>query len=172
MKANDIMYKVRLYVGDTDKKSISDWEIINSINDALRLTAEESARLGGSVFRMKSDITITDGSASLPTGYLQIIKAFGGSGAEMLNVHTDIPEEGEFSITGGTIYSGENTLELWYFGYPETVLSVASTIDLPDSYISPVARVSAALLKNNIDEAVATADYFMGAKLNRQEQKG
>lgn len=172
MTANDIMYKVRLYVGDTDKKSISDWEIINSINDALRLTAEESARLGGSVFRMKADITITDGSASLPTGYLQIIKAFGGSGAEMLNVHTDIPEEGEFSITGSTIYSGENTLELWYFGYPETVLSVASTIDLPDSYISPVARVSAALLKNNIDEAVATADYFMGAQLNRQEQKG
>ena len=172
MTANDIMYRIRLYVGDTDKKSLSDWEVLNSVNDALRLMAEESARLGGSMFRMKSNVTITAGSASLPAGYLQVIKAFNGTGGELLNVSTDIPDDGEFSVTGGSLSSGEATVELWYFGYPETVLSVASTIDLPDSYISPVARVSAALLKNNIDEAVATADYFMGAKLNRQEQKG
>jgi len=45
MIANDVMYKVRLYIGDTDKSKMSDWEIINGINDALRLMAEESARL-------------------------------------------------------------------------------------------------------------------------------
>ena len=171
MTANDIMCKVRLYVGDTDKKSISDWEIINSINDALRLMAEESARLGGSVFRMKSDITITDGSALLPTGYLQIIKAFGGSGAEMLNVHTDIPEEGEFSITGGSLSSGEATVELWYFGYPSNVISASSEITLPDSYSAPLARVATALIANKIDEAVALADYFIGTTFKKQEIK-
>ena len=171
MTANDIMCKVRLYVGDTDKKSISDWEIINSINDALRLMAEESARLGGSVFRMKSDITITDGSALLPTGYLQIIKAFGGSGAEMLNVHTDIPEEGEFSITGGSLSSGEATVELWYFGYPSSVISASSEIALPDSHSTPLARVATALIANKIDEAVALADYFIGTTFKKQEIK-
>ena len=86
MTANDIMYRIRLYVGDTDKKSLSDWEVLNSVNDALRLMAEESARLGGSMFRMKSNVTITAGSASLPAGYLQVIKAFNGTGGELLNV--------------------------------------------------------------------------------------
>ena len=171
MTANDIMCKVRLYVGDTDKKSISDWEIINSINDALRLMAEESARLGGSVFRMKSDITITDGSALLPTGYLQIIKAFGGSGAEMLNVHTDIPEEGEFSITGGSLSSGEATVELWYFGYPAAVVSADNTINLPESMAVPLAKVASLLLANKIGDAVLMADYFSGGKLEIPEQK-
>ena len=36
MIANDVMYKVRLYIGDTDKSKMSDWEIINGINDDLR----------------------------------------------------------------------------------------------------------------------------------------
>ena len=171
MTANDIMCKVRLYVGDTDKKSISDWEIINSINDALRLMAEESARLVGSMFRMKSNVTITAGSASLPTGYLRVIKAFNSTGGELLNVSTDTPDEGEFSITGGSLSSGEATVELWYFGYPAAVVSADNTINLPESMAVPLARVASLLLANKIGDAVLMADYFSGGKLEIPEQK-
>ena len=171
MTANDIMCKVRLYVGDTDKKSISDWEIINSINDALRLMAEESARLVGSMFRMKSNVTITAGSASLPTGYLRVIKAFNSTGGELLNVSTDTPDEGEFSITGGSLSSGEATVELWYFGYPAAVVSADNTINLPESMAVPLARVASLLLANKIGDAVLMADYFSGGKLETPEQK-
>ena len=80
MIANDVMYKVRLYIGDTYKSKMSDWEIINGINDALRLMAEESARLGGSLFRMNSDLTIINDSANLPSEYLSLIKAFDSDG--------------------------------------------------------------------------------------------
>lgn len=171
MKANDIMYRIRLYVGDTDKKSLSDWEVLNSVNDALRLMAEESARLGGSMFRMKSNVTITAGSASLPTGYLRVIKAFNSTGGELLNVSTDTPDEGEFSITGGSLSSGEATVELWYFGYPSSVISASSEIALPDSHSTPLARVATALIANKIDEAVALADYFIGTTFKKQEIK-
>lgn len=167
MTANDIMYRIRLYVGDTDKKSLSDWEVLNSVNDALRLMAEESARLGGSMFRMKSNVTITAGSASLPAGYLQVIKAFNGTGGELLNVSTDIPDDGEFSVTGGSLSSGEATVELWYFGYP-TVVSADSTINLPESMAVPLARVASLLLANKIEDAVTLAGYFMGNKKHQE----
>lgn len=171
MTANDIMYRIRLYVGDTDKKSLSDWEVLSSVNDALRLMAEESARLGGSMFRMKSNVTITAGSASLPTGYLQVIKAFNGTGGELLNVSTDIPDDGEFSITGGSLSSGEATVELWYFGYPAAVVSADSTINLPESMAVPLARVASLLLANKIGDAVLMADYFSGGKMDKSERK-
>lgn len=172
MTANDIMYRIRLYVGDTDKKSLSDWEVLNSVNDALRLMAEESARLGGSMFRMKSNVTITAGSASLPAGYLQVIKAFNGTGGELLNVSTDIPDDGEFSVTGGSLSSGEATVELWYFGYPAAVVSADSTINLPESMAVPLARVASLLLANKIEDAVTLAGYFMGNKKHAESPKG
>ena len=35
------------------------------------------------------------------------IKAFNGTGGELLNVSTDIPDDGEFSVTGGSLSSGK-----------------------------------------------------------------
>ena len=172
MIANDVMYKVRLYIGDTYKSKMSDWEIINGINDALRLMAEESARLSGSLFRMNSDLTIINDSASLPSEYLSLIKAFDSAGIELFNVHTDIPEEGEFSVSGGVLHSGEDSVELWYFGYPSSVISASSTIDLPESYSAPLARITTALLLNKIEDAVALAGYFMGDKKHAESPKG
>lgn len=172
MIANDVMYKVRLYIGDTYKSKMSDWEIINGINDALRLMAEESARLSGSLFRMNSDLTVTNGEAGLPVGYLSLIKAFDGSGIELLNVYTDDPEAGEFGVYGGTLRSGESTVELWYFGYPSSVISASSTIDLPESYSAPLARITTALLLNKIEDAVTLAGYFMGNKKHAESPKG
>ena len=172
MIANDVMYKVRLYIGDTYKSKMSDWEIINGINDALRLMAEESARLSGSLFRMNSDLTVTNGEAGLPVGYLSLIKAFDGSGIELLNVYTDDPEAGGFGVYGGTLRSGESTVELWYFGYPSSVISASSTIDLPESYSAPLARITTALLLNKIEDAVTLAGYFMGNKKHAESPKG
>ena len=171
MIANDVMYKVRLYIGDTDKSKMSDWEIINGINDALRLMAEESARLNGSLFRMNSDLTIINDSASLPSGYLSLIKAFDSDGIELFNVHTDIPEEGECSVSGGVLHSGEDSVELWYFGYPAAVVSADSTINLPESMAVPLARVASLLLANKVEEAVSMADYFIGTTFKKQEIK-
>ena len=172
MIANDVMYKVRLYIGDTYKSKMSDWEIINGINDALRLMAEESARLSGSLFRMNSDLTIINDSANLPSEYLSLIKAFDGSGIELLNVYTDDPEAGEFGVYGGTLRSGESAVELWYFGYPSSVISASSTIDLPESYSAPLARITTALLLNKIEDAVTLAGYFMGNKKHAESPKG
>jgi len=166
------MYRVRLYTGDSNKAKLSDWEIINSINDALRLMAEESARLNGSLFRMNSDLTVINDSASLPSGYLSLIKAFDSAGIELFNVHTDIPDEGEFSISGSILHSGEDAVDLWYFGYPSSVISASSEIPLPDYYSIPLARVATALIANKIDEAVALADYFMGEKKSGEKTKG
>ena len=171
MIANDVMYKVRLYIGDTYKSKMSDWEIINGINDALRLMAEESARLSGSLFRMNSDLTVTNGEVGLPVGYLSLIKAFDGSGIELLNVYTDDPEAGEFGVYGSTLRSGESAVELWYFGYPAAVVSADSTINLPESMVVPLARVASLLLANKIGDAVLMADYFSGGKMDKSERK-
>ena len=106
MLVNDVMVKIRLYASDTAKQQLSDWQIINSINDALRVMAEESSRMGGSLFRAHAELTMTPSGVVLPTGYLRVIKAFGSTKDELFNVHTDTPDEYEFSINGNKVYSG------------------------------------------------------------------
>lgn len=171
MIANDIMTKVRLYASDAGKSKISDFEIINAINDALRLMAEESARLGGALFRVQETIMTLQGDAPLPVGYLEVIKAFDSTHKELFNVHTDTPKESEFGIKGATLYCGNTSLELWYFGYPANVDDADSVIDLPASYSAPLAKVAMALISNNLEDAVAIADYFMGAKMKKKQTR-
>ena len=45
MKAGSILIKTRHYLRDLQNAKFSDWEIYQGINDALRVFAEEAARM-------------------------------------------------------------------------------------------------------------------------------
>lgn len=165
MKVNDIITKTRLYIGDTSKVMVSDWEIINGINDALRIFAEEAARLydGGGTFASTATVTIgPNDSALLPENYIRIKRAYGNTGKELLRVITDTPGEGEFSIRGDSIISGEPSVTLHYFGHPGKVDQSEDVIDLPDSMLMAVAKIAAACVVGSDSAMVQVAQYFSG----------
>lgn len=163
MKALKLMAQTRLYAGDVIKVKYADDEVIRALNDSLRVFAEENADANGRLFRGRAVIDVIEGTGTLPSDYLRVIRGVSGeSGMELLHVHTDTPSAGEFSISGDTLYSGEdNGVELWYFSNPGQITDMEYDVPVPDRYSVAVAKAAAALLVGEDMAAIRIADYFL-----------
>ena len=165
MKANTVLIKTRHYLRDLQNVKFSDWEIYQGINDALRIFAEEAARMydGSGAFSAVAALTMGSGdNALLPENYIRIKRAYGSTGKELLRVITDTPGEGEFAIRGGSIMSGEPTITLHYFSFPGKVDQPEDVIDLPDSMLIALAKISASCVVGSDTATIQVAQYFSG----------
>lgn len=172
MKANEIFTKARLYLEDMTKTRYSDWEVFSGINDALRLVAEENAKVNGPLFRKRANLnlSIDTTSSELPGDFVKEIKAFDAEGAELLNVHNDEPFEGEFSVKGSSLFAADVFVTLWYFSYPPAVTKPDDEIDLPSSMAMPVAKIACECVKNSNDRAVEMSEFFYGGSDTTQNK--
>ena len=174
MKANTVLIKTRHYLQDLQSVKFSDWEIYQGINDALRIFAEEAARMhdGAGIFSSVISLTMSGDSALLPENYIRIKRAYGSTGKELLRVITDTPGEGEFAIRGGSIMSGEPTITLHYFSFPGKVDQPEDVIDLPDSMLIALAKISASCVVGSDTATIQVAQYFSGQPMADIAQQG
>ena len=162
MLTRDVAFRTRLYAKDANKAKWSDYEVYSAINDAVRVVAQEDIRAGnGDDFRTKRVITVTNGRAELPTGFLSEIRAFDSEGVELLNVHSDVPleTEREYSVRGTYLYAGTSPIELWYFALPPFVAADSDELAMRDKWFVPVAKAAAALLMGQDAGSVSMARY-------------
>ena len=174
MKARDVLIKTRHYLQDLQSVKFSDWEIYQGISDALRIFAEEAARIhdGAGIFSSVISLTMSGDSALLPENYIRIKRAYGSTGKELLRVITDTPGEGEFAIRGGSIMSGEPTITLHYFSFPGKVDQPEDVIDLPDSMLIALAKISASCVVGSDTATIQVAQYFSGQPMADVAQQG
>lgn len=168
MKAHQIINKARLYLNDMNKTRYSDWELFSGVNDALRMLAEENASTKGSLFRSSASLSLSGGSVLLPEDFVREVKCFGSEGTELFNVHNDVPLSGEFSVSGEYLFSGDDSVVLWYFCYPERVSSMEDDIKAPDSMLLPISKITAECVKNANESGISMARYFLGNKDDSQ----
>ena len=174
MKARDVLIKTRHYLQDLQSVKFSDWEIYQGISDALRIFAEEAARIhdGAGIFSSVISLTMSGDSALLPENYIRIKRAYGSTGKELLRVITDTPGEGEFAIRGGSIMSGEPTITLHYFSFPGKVDQPEDVIDLPDSMLIALAKISASCVVGSDTATIQVAQYFSGQPMAEVAPQG
>lgn len=174
MEANTVLIKTRHYLRDLQNVKFSDWEICQGINDALRIFAEEAARMydGSGAFSAVAALTMSGDSALLPENYIRLKRAYGATGKELLRVITDTPGEGEFAIRGGSIMSCETAITLHYFCYPGKVDQPEDIIDLPDSMLIAVAKIAAACVAGSDSVMIQIAQYFSGQPMSAAAEKG
>jgi hypothetical protein len=166
MKVADVVLKTRLYLRDLTRTTLSDWEIVEGINDALSLFADINASVKGTLFRSTATLTFTDGTASLPADYLKAERVYSTAGAELFRVFQSAPEEGEYAISGLDVTSGEASATMVYFGRHATVTSGSDDIDLPAGDLVPLARVSAAAVRGDITTMERLGAAYMQGKLS------
>ena len=174
MQANTVLIKTRHYLQDLQSVKFSDWEIYQGISDALRIFAEEAARIhdGAGIFSSVISLTMSGDSALLPENYIRIKRAYGSTGKELLRVITDTPGEGEFALRGGSIMSGEPTITLHYFSFPGKVDQPEDVIDLPDSMLIALAKISASCVVGSDTATIQVAQYFSGQPMADIAQQG
>jgi hypothetical protein len=166
VEAGKIIIKTRLLLHDLQKKTYSDWELFQQLNDAARLFAEECARVSdeGGAFTDSATLTIASDAAMLPEYFIKASRAFGANG-ELLRVFKDTPAAGEYAVRGATLLSGETTVKLKYYRYPDPVSDFDDEIAIPDSMMLPLAKMTAALAAGSDSAAVTAAQYFSGQKV-------
>lgn len=165
MTAGEILLKTRLYLNDMNKTTYSDFQIIEGVNDAMRMLAEENARSRGPYFRKRISLSLTDGEVSLPDDFLKEVKGFDEDGTELFNVQHDMYAgalSGEFGISGSKLMSGDSPVVLWYFAYPSDITGATSQIDLPLSFIVPIAKIAASVVVGSDENTVTLSQYFLG----------
>ena len=170
MKVADVVRKVRLYLRDLTKTALSDWEIVEGINDALSLFADINASVKGALFRSTETLTFTDGTASLPADYLKVERVYSTAGAELFRVFQSAPGASEYAISGLDVTSGEASATMVYFGRHSTVTAAAGSddIDLPAGYLVPLARVSAAAVRGGVSTMETLAAAYIQGKLSTE----
>lgn len=171
MKAGTVVLKTRLYLTDMNKAVVSDYHIYSGINDAMRMMAEESSHGKGELFRTSKVVTLSGNRALLPEHFITAIKAYSTTGKELLNVHSTNPNEGEFSIKGRTIVSGESAIDLWYFEYPRMVDDPSDEIEMPNSLLVPLAKVAAEAISGDSASAINIAQYYLGTADLRPKER-
>lgn len=171
MRAGTVVLKTRLYLTDMNKAVISDYHIYSGINDAMRMLAEESSHGRGELFRAGRVINLNENKALLPERFISAIKAYSTTGKELLNVHTTNPNEGEFSIKGTMIASGEPAVDLWFFEYPRMVDDPSDEIEMPNSMLVPLAKIAAEAIKGDSANAVNIAQYYLGTADLRPKER-
>lgn len=154
MKAGTVASRVRFYIRDTSKNITSDWEIYESINEALRIIAEVNSKSKGGIFRKSETIVISDGRGLLPEDFLDVNRVFSSDGKEMLAVFSSTPGTLEYSTDGMYIYSGEPSVTIFYFSFHPQILNDISDIEIPESYFTMLARATALVVSGDPNGAL------------------
>lgn len=175
MEANTVLIKTRHYLRDLQNAKFSDWEIYQGINDALRIFAEESARIYDGQGYFSSVATLPmgiAGSAVLPEDYIRIKRVYGTGGHELLRVVSDMPGEGEFALRGNAILSGDASVTLHYYNYPPKVDQEEDIIALPESMLMALAKIAASCVVGSDNVTIQVAQYFSGQPMTETAPQG
>ena len=184
--AVDIAMSMRYALGDMQGVNISDYELIEPINQAVHKLYSE---LGQRHIRevMKSSELVKAETYTLPDGFLRIHQVLGAfpSGNEQLKDYTPNDEDfrviipttgrakvkGAYRIVGRTMTMASGAYYIEYYYAPEKITKLADEIDAPESMRSWIEQVSIAMYQkdyNTVNGIIKQAeDVLAGREIPR-----
>ena len=172
----DLLIGVRYRINDTDSVEYTDAELIDYVNEALQVVGNELCRLGAEAVRKRAALTLTDGSAALPSDFVREVEVKSGDAVLLPLPDPEEVDETTYAIEGGRIYSGASELSLLYCAALPLVSAPGDTLPLPD-FFAPLLRqmvVFIALNRNEFDTSVEQAllTAFQGQILSLARLRG
>jgi hypothetical protein len=79
MRVRDLLTKIRLRTGDMQGAKYSDYEVLESLNDAMKMLWIALAENFSSVPRVKKEITLVNGDATLPENFYSLVSISEGA---------------------------------------------------------------------------------------------
>ena len=153
-----IVTSMRYSIRDMQGVNVSDFELIEAINQAASLLynklAEDFVNAG-----LKKSILVVDETlqASLPSDFLGVHRVgMGDEGyASPVSYRPDI--SGTYRILGNTFYAPKGLYGLEYYYIPKRVNNLSDFLDVMPSVSPYVERVAGYVLANDLAGAVQTA---------------
>ena len=150
-----LVQSLRYALRDMQQAQISDFELIESINQAASLLYTQMSERFVQ-FGMKKKVLIVDNTceAELPSDFVRIHQV--GLGDRKVAIPTSyqptIP--GTYRIIGSTFYAPEDTYGLEYYYVPTRVSDLSDDLDVPASMSPYIEQIALALQGNNHEKAM------------------
>ena len=158
VQVSRLVASMRYSIRDMQGVNVSDFEIIEAINQAAGLLynklAEDFVNAG-----LKKTILVVDDtlSASLPSDFLGVHRVGMGNEGYASPVSYRPEISGTYRILGNTFYAPEGLYGLEYYYIPKRVSSLTDNLDVMPSVCPYLERVAGYVLANDLPGAVQTA---------------
>lgn len=175
----ELVMSLRYALGDMQGLNVSDYELIEPINQAASLLyGRLSERFVHAVVKRKHGIEIDPNSDeeagspprvyALPSDFVRIHQVLGALpektsdggekyGADMLLVPTSMnpPAKGSYRIVGSELYAPKGQYTIEYYYIPTRVRSLGDNLDVPEGMRSWIEQISLAMYKKDMNTSVA-----------------
>ena len=149
----DLVTSLRFALRDMQGVKISDYELVEVINQAASLLyiqmSERYVRYG-----LKKTILIVDesGSTGLPSDFVKIHQV--GMGDEGIAVPTSYRAtvQGTYRIIGNTFFAPAGSYGLEYYYVPLRVKNLSDSLDAPEAMTSYIEQIALAIYGNNLEK--------------------
>ncbi|MBR0251957.1 MAG: hypothetical protein IJQ57_01265 [Synergistaceae bacterium] len=153
-----LVQSLRYALRDMQGAKVSDFELIESINQAASLLySQMSERFVQFGMKKKIIVVGSTGSVSLPADFIKIHQV--GLGENKVAVPTTYQPtvDGTYRIMGDTFYAPAGSYSLEYYYVPIRVTDLSESLDVPQSMSPYIERIALAIYGNNHNEAMTIA---------------
>ena len=149
-----IVTALRYSLRDMHGANVSDFEIINAINQAASLLY---GRLSENYVHnaVKKIILVVDDTlqTSLPSDFISVYRVGIGEKRYAVPVSYKANKKGTYRITGDNFYAPEGTYTLEYFYLPARVNNLTDSLDVSPSVSPYIEQIAAAILGKDLTSA-------------------
>ena len=152
----ELVMSLRYALGDMQGLNISDYELIEPINQATtQLYGRLSERFVHAVLK-KTVLAVGDTKEyALPSDFVRVHQVVSDEFGIMVPTSTNPPARGAYRIVGSTFYADEGSYSFEYYYIPSRVRTLNDNLDIPESMRSYIEQISLALFKKDLNTVVA-----------------
>lgn len=155
LAVSDLVTSLRYALGDMQGANISDHELIEGLNNAVRLLFSRMGQRYIYAARKKQVLIINQNSDTtpLPSNFNGVYKVWNAD--KHLNEPVTFQPECtcDYRITGVNFYAPPGTYGIEYYYLPAKVYNLTDYLDAPDSVSPYIAKIAEALLAKNAELA-------------------
>lgn len=155
--ASEICLPVRYNVGDAGHTVYSDYEVLTALQSSLDLLACSCDMFFSPLLVKSAKLELTDGRAALPEDFRSVISVVSGGSRLVSNYETG-PFAGEYRFENDELVSPQSPVVLTYRYGLRRLRGIDDELDVPETLVLPLARMTAALLKGDFQAAQAVSD--------------
>lgn len=144
-----LLYKVRLDIGDTSKRKVSDYDLINALNAVLILVANALNNISSNLLTEPAVVVLNNDVGDLPDDFQSILAVENGWRQQSLALPL---APGTYRILGNKIYANAKTVKIIYKRFAQ-VDNANDDVPLPSSFTQLLVKYIKVFLEGGFTKA-------------------
>ena len=151
MRVSDLLQQIRYAINDTDKIEFSDAELLNYINQAQDYISNICINNAFKGLIKETDLTLIDGKTELPQDFVREYSVV-ANGYILKSLPADAEvDEYSYKIVGNSLYSQNDTVNLYYFYMYPAYVSVNDELVIPNVFVNLLREIAIYLALNRLE---------------------